>query len=49
MEYCKEGLRLIQEASHENIMEFNVSLSNTIIFLKNFIETISRINYYKNK
>jgi len=26
MEYCKEGLKLIQEASHENIMEYNVRL-----------------------
>ena len=24
MEYCKEGLRLVQEASHENLMEYNV-------------------------
>ena len=24
MEYCKESLRLIQEASHENLMEYNV-------------------------
>ena len=23
MEYCKEGLRLVQEASHENLMEYN--------------------------
>ena len=26
MEYCKEGLRLVQEASHENIVEYNVNI-----------------------
>ena len=28
MEYCKEGLRLVQEASHENIVEYNVNNKN---------------------
>ena len=28
MEYCKEGLRLVQEASHENIIEYNVNIEN---------------------
>ena len=31
MEYCKEGLKLVQEASHENIVEYNVNNKN---FLK---------------
>ena len=25
MEYCKDGLKLVQEASHENLMEYNVN------------------------
>ena len=28
MEYCKEGLKLVQEASHENIVEYNVNNKN---------------------
>ena len=28
MEYCKEGLKLVQEASHENIIEYNVNIEN---------------------
>ena len=39
MEYCKEGLRLVQEASHENIVEYNVNIKNKItnyfIFYRN--------------
>ena len=31
MEYCKEGLRLVQEASNENIVEYNVNIKNKII------------------
>ena len=32
MEYCKEGLRLVQEASHENIVEYNVIIKIKIIY-----------------
>ena len=46
MEYCKEGLKLIQEASHENIMEYNVSY--TMILNNYFIETFGRFNNHKN-
>ena len=28
MEHCKEGLKLVQEASHENIIEYNVNIEN---------------------
>ena len=28
MEYCKEGQKLVQEASHENIVEYNVRYKN---------------------
>jgi len=41
MEYCKEGLRLVQEASHENIVEYNVNIKNILIFIYTIIETIS--------
>jgi len=41
MEYCKEGLRLVQEASHENIVEYNVNIKNILIFIYIIIETIS--------
>ena len=39
MEYCKEGLRLVQEASHENIVEYNVNIKN---------EIINNFKYYRN-
>ena len=32
MEYCKEGLRLVQEASHENIVEYNVNIKINITY-----------------
>ena len=38
MEYCKEGLRLIQEASHENLMEYNV----IILYIYNISITIQK-------
>ena len=41
MEYCKEGLRLVQEASHENIVEYNVNIKIILIFIYIIIETIS--------
>ena len=41
MEYCKEGLRLVQEASHENIVEYNVNIKKILIFIYIIIETIS--------
>ena len=41
MEYCKEGLRLVQEASHENIVEYNVNIKNILLFIYTIIETIS--------
>jgi hypothetical protein len=42
MEYCKDGLKLIEEASHENIMEYNVSNNNYyLIYFIIIIETFS--------
>ena len=38
MEYCKEGLRLVQEASHENLMEYNV----IILYIYNISITIQK-------
>ena len=38
MEYCKEGLRLVQEASHENLIEYNV----IILFIYNISITIQK-------
>ena len=38
MEYCKEGLRLVQEASHENLIEYNV----IILYIYNISITIQK-------
>ena len=40
MEYCKDGLKLIEEASHENITEYNVPNNNYyLIYFMIIIET----------
>ena len=40
MEYCKEGLKLVQEASHENIMEYNVNIKNIYYLLIQLQKTL---------
>ena len=49
MEYCKEGLRLVQEASHENLMEYNVIIiyiyNISILIQKQLVDNIiTKIN-----
>ena len=49
MEYCKEGLRLVQEASHENLMEYNVIIlyiyNKSITIQKQLVDNIiTKIN-----
>ena len=33
MEYCKDGLKLVKEASHENLMEYNVNNKYMILII----------------